>query len=268
VNPAPARSLVMAPAERFDVICDFRRFAGQTLLMTNTNPSFPVHTGAPPLPQVMQITVKDKAAPGAPMRVPGPGSLPRNPMVTELTRLGPPALSGGSVAARMITLNEIGDDTPTWRLNLSARPYGDPEPFTETVRWNSVEDWYFVNLTVGTHPMHTHLVTFKVMGSYDFDDKGFAARYGGPDGVPQLPVATLKPFLTSGRLIPPTPDEAGLKETVKANPGRVTVIRIKFTPPSSVLDRCGCPTEQKYVHHCHIAEHEDNDMMERLLVKP
>ena len=267
VSPAPAESLVMAPAERFDVICDFRRFAGQTLLMTNANPPAPVHTGAPPLPQVMQITVRHKASPRAPMRVPGPGSLPRNPLVTELTRLGPPQLSGGSVASRMITLNEIGDDTPTWRLNLNARPYGDPRPFTETARWNSVEDWYFVNLTVGTHPMHTHLVTFKVMGSYDFDDKGYAARYSGPDGVPPLPVSTLKPFLKSG-LLPPTPDEAGLKETVKANPGRVTVVRIKFIPPDAVLDKCGRPTEQKYVHHCHIAEHEDNDMMERLLIRP
>jgi FtsP/CotA-like multicopper oxidase with cupredoxin domain len=46
------------------------------------------------------------------------------------------------------------------------------------------------------------------------------------------------------------------------------VLRIKFTPPSTVLDPWGRPTEQKYVHHCHIAEHEDNDMMERLLVKP
>jgi FtsP/CotA-like multicopper oxidase with cupredoxin domain len=30
----------------------------------------------------------------------------------------------------------------------------------------------------------------------------------------------------------------------------------------------GLPTEQKYVHHCHIVEHEDNDMMERVLVQP
>jgi spore coat protein A, manganese oxidase len=267
VSPAPAKSLVMAPAERFDVICDFRRLAGQTVLMTNTNPPPPVHTGAPPLPQVMQITVRREASRGAPMRVPGPGSLPRNNTVSELTRLGPPRLSGGRVAARMITLNEIAPDMPAWRLNLNARPYGDRDPVTETVRWNSVEDWYYVNLTIGTHPMHTHLVTFKVMGSYDFDVNGFAARYAGPDGVRQLPVSVLRPYLRSG-LIPPGPEESGLKETVKANPGQVTVIRIKFTPPSTVLDPWGRPTAQKYVHHCHIAEHEDNDMMERLLVRP
>ena len=46
--------------------------------------------------------------------------------MTELTSLGPPKLSGGSVAARMITLNEVAADTSRWKLNLNARPYGTP----------------------------------------------------------------------------------------------------------------------------------------------
>jgi spore coat protein A len=269
LNPVRSNGLVMTPAERYDVICDFRGFAGQTLLMKNSNPpNSVVSTPAPPsLTKVMQITVKSTAPSGAPMSVPGPGSLPANPAVAALTGLGPPKLSGGSVAARMITLNEIGVNTPTWKMNLNAHPYGDPSPVTETLTWNSVEDWYFVNTTADTHPMHTHLFTFKVMGRYNYDVNGFVAANGGPNGVPQLDISTLTPFLKGGLIAPP-PDEAGLKETVKANPGQVTVIRAKFTPPSTVLDSSGQPTEQKYVHHCHIVEHEDNDMMERVIVKP
>jgi FtsP/CotA-like multicopper oxidase with cupredoxin domain len=49
---------------------------------------------------------------------------------------------------------------------------------------------------------------------------------------------------------------------VKANPGEVTVIRSKFDLPAGVT------TEQKYVHHCHIVEHEDNDMMRTFTVTP
>jgi FtsP/CotA-like multicopper oxidase with cupredoxin domain len=46
-------------------------------------------------------------------------------------------------------------------------------------------------------------------------------------------------------------------------------VRAKFIPPSTVKDPVtGALTEQKYVHHCHIVEHEDNDMMERVLVQP
>jgi spore coat protein A, manganese oxidase len=168
----------------------------------------------------------------------------------------------------MITLNEIGADTPAWRLNLNAGPYGGPDSVTETLTWNDVEDWYFVNLTGDTHPMHTHLFSFRVMGRYNFDAKGYAAAFGGANGVPQKDVATLAPYLKS-KLMPPDPTETGLKETVKANSGQVTVVRAKFIPPSTVLDPVtGLPTEQKYVHHCHIVEHEDNDMMERVLVQP
>jgi spore coat protein A, manganese oxidase len=268
MNPASTNGLVMAPAERFDVICDFRRFAGRTLLMTNTSPPSPVSTPAPPLIKVMQIRVKHKASSGAPMSVPGPGSLPANQKVTELTSLGPPMLSGGSVAARMITLNEVAADTPSWKLNLNAHPYGDPDPVTEMLRWKSVEDWYFVNTTPDTHPMHTHLFTFKVMGRYNYDVDGYVAKYGNANGVPQLDVSTLAPFLQSP-LIAPDPDEAGLKETVKANPGQVTVVRAKFSLPSTALNGAGKLVKpQKYVHHCHIVEHEDNDMMERMIVVP
>ena len=37
-SPAPPDKLVMAPGERFDVICDFRAFAGQTVFMKNSSP--------------------------------------------------------------------------------------------------------------------------------------------------------------------------------------------------------------------------------------
>jgi FtsP/CotA-like multicopper oxidase with cupredoxin domain len=267
-NPVPANKLLMGPAERFDVICDFRGFAGATLYMKNSNPPAPVVTPASPLNQVMRIRVKSTASAGAPMSIPAAGSLPPNQDIQALVGLGPPALSGGSVAGRMLTLNEIGAESPTWRLNINAHPFEDSNPVVQTLKWNSVEDWYYVNLTGDTHPMHTHLFTFKVMGRYNFDVAGYAAAYSGPIGVSQQDVSTLKPFLKSG-LLPPAPVEAGFKDTVKANPGQVTVVRAKFSLPSTALDASGqLVTPQRYVHHCHIVEHEDNDMMERFVVEP
>jgi spore coat protein A, manganese oxidase len=271
-SPVATSRLVMGPAERFDVICDFRGLAGQTLYIRNNKPPKPVSTPAPALANVMQITVKPTASPGAPMSVPGAGSL-QDPLVvtavTDLTSLGPPLLSGGTVTPRVITLNEVGADTPAWELNLNARPYGDPDdptPMVEQLRWYDVEDWYFVNTTADTHPMHTHLFTFTVMGRYNLDVNGLIAKYGTANGVPQLDAAQLRPFLTSGLMAPP-PEETGLKDTVKTNPGQVAVVRARFTPPTTAFvgDQL---TTQKYVHHCHIVEHEDNDMMERVLVQP
>ena len=93
-------------------------------------------------------------------------------------------------------------------------------------------------------------------------------RPGTANGVPQRDVSTLRPFLQSG-LIAPDPAEAGLKETVKANPGQVTVVRARFSLPSTALNGAGKLVKpQRYVHHCHIVEHEDNDMMERMIVVP
>ena len=97
MNPANSNGLVMTPAERYDVICDSRRFAGQTLLMTNTNPAQPgIHAGA----AADASHADHREAQGVQRRAderPGPGSLPVNPKVTGLTSLGPPKLSGASV---------------------------------------------------------------------------------------------------------------------------------------------------------------------------
>jgi len=264
-SPVVTDKLLMGPAERFDVICDFRAFAGMTVHLSNTNPPAPVVTPAPSLTQVMRIRVKQTASSGAPMSIPGPGSLPSNGELDGLVALGPPQLSGGAVAGRMITLNEVGAETPVWRLNINGRPFGDPSPVVETLPWNGVEDWYYVNTTGDTHPMHTHLFTFKVMGRYNFDAGGYAAKYGGANGVPQQEISTLAPFLKSPLIAPPGA-EVGFKDTVKANPGQVTVIRARFKLPSTALNGGKLIKPQRYVHHCHIVEHEDNDMMERFLV--
>ena len=97
--------------------------------MQNTDPPSPVSTPAPPLPQVMQITVKQtgvqRRADDRPLACGSLKDSQVNDAVAALTGLGPPKLSGGSVAARMITLNEVGAETPGWTLNLNAHP--EPE---------------------------------------------------------------------------------------------------------------------------------------------
>jgi spore coat protein A len=259
--------LVMTPAERYDVLVDFTGLAGKTFNMTNNNPPAPISTPAPSLTTVMQFRVLDKA---------------NNPPTTSLTDVaakladnGVPGdlrvftkgsvnlnqtTVGGNRGTRMITLNEVGAGTSAWKLNLNATPYGATSPKIEQLSsgWD-FEDWVFVNMTPDTHPMHTHLFDFEVMGRYNFDAAGFSKANGGKNGVPQLPTASLLPYLKSG-LIPPDPTEMGFKDTVKANPGQVTVVRAKFNLPSTASG------PQQYVHHCHIVEHEDNDMMERFIV--
>jgi spore coat protein A len=244
--PVPVKHLVLAPAERADVLVDFSKFPGARLVMKNHKPHSPVSTPAPQLPQVMQIRV------GTTVTQPGPTSIPSSLLG------GRAAIVTGPIAAtRYITLNEIDVDEPTWFLNLNGLHFEDPT--TETPKLGTVEDWVYINVTGDTHPMHTHLVTFQVIGRTPFDVGPYEEAFEGPNGV--AGGHDPSPFAT-GPEEPPDPTERGFKDTVKANPGYFTRIRAKFDLPTGVM------APQSYVHHCHIVEHEDNDMMRPFKVIP
>jgi spore coat protein A len=236
--PVPVRKMVLAPAERADILVDFSKFAGETLVVRNHKPQKPVSSPAPPLEQVMQIRVGNKVSKPGPTAI--PSSLP-----------GRKAQLGHPVATRYITLNEIDPQEATWFLNLNAMHFEDGL-VTEAPKVGTIEDWVYINVTGDTHPMHTHLVTFQVVGRTPFDVEAYEAAYGGDNGVPSGIDPT--PFAT-GPMEPPAPEERGFKDTVKANPGYFTTIRAKFDLPAGVC------APQDYVYHCHIVEHEDNDMM-------
>jgi spore coat protein A len=243
-RPVRTKRLVLAPAERADVLVDFSRFAGARFVMINHKPPHPVSTPAPELPQVMQIRV------GTTVSHPGPTTIPSS-LPGRAANLGTP------VATRYITLNEVAPETADWFLNLNAVHFEDP--ITETPQVGTIEDWVYINLTEDTHPIHNHLVQFQIVGRTPFDAEAYEEAYGGPNGVPGGIDPT--PFAT-GPMQPPDPTERGFKDTVKANPGEFTTIRAQYDLPTGVT------APQTYVYHCHIIEHEDNDMMRPYTVVP
>ena len=242
--PVRVKQLVLAPAERADVLVDFTKFAGHTLVMKNHKVHKPVSNPAPPLEAVMQFRVGTSVTQPGPVAI--PSSLP-----------GRKADLHDPVATRYITLNEIEPEESGWFLNINGVRFDDET--TEMPKVGSVEDWVYVNLTGDTHPMHTHLVMFQVVGRTPFDVEAYEEAHGTDTGVPGGIDPT--PFAT-GPMIPPAPEERGFKDTVKANPGYFTTIRAKFELPTGVA------APQTYVHHCHMVEHEDNDMMRPFTVVP
>ena len=244
-QPVAVKELVLAPAERADVLVDFSKFAGARLVMKNHKPQKPVSTPAPSLEQVMQIRVGHMVSQSGPHTI--PASLP-----------GRKADLPGPGRTRFITLNEIDVDEPAWFLNLNGVHF-DEGPVTETPKAGTVEDWVYVNMTADTHPMHTHLVTFQVVGRTPFDVQAYEEANEGAHGVP----GGIDPTrYATGPMEPPDPSERGFKDTVKANPGYFTTIRARFELPTGVT------APQRYVYHCHIVEHEDNDMMRPFTVTP
>jgi FtsP/CotA-like multicopper oxidase with cupredoxin domain len=100
---------------------------------------------------------------------------------------------------------------------------------TETPAFDSTEDWEIYNFTEDAHPIHLHLVRFEVIGRTSFD--------GNPSPI------NLRP------------GELGFTDTVLAFPGEITTIRARFD------------VRGLYVWHCHIVEHEDNEMMRPYVVE-
>lgn len=135
---------------------------------------------------------------------------------------------------RILTLNETDDaNGNAMTMLLDGKRWSDP--VTENPRQNSIETWSFVNLTGDAHPIHLHLVRFQVIDRRPFDLFAWNAH---------------RKLVFTGPAISPEPQELGWKDTVRADPGMVTRIAMRFE---------GEPG--RYVWHCHLLEHEDNEMM-------
>ena len=239
-----ARSLLL-PAERADVVIDFAQFRGQAITLRNATLPKGVVSPAPRLPTVMEFRV------GTTVTTPDPGPVPA---VLPGERASVPA---PTAPPRNLPLEEQLDAAGNpIRLVIDGKMFSDP--VSETPAAGSVEEWRFINLSADTHPMHLHLAKFQVVSRQKVDvvryqaalDAARAAGRAAPD-----PAA-----FVLGATLPPTPAERGWKDTVGANPAEVTKIRMKWDVPA------GATLPQKYVFHCHILEHEENDMMRPILV--
>ena len=240
--PVPMTALLIAPGERADLIVDFARQRNRSFIVTN-NARAPYPLGArATLTQLLKIRVgrtlrgRDGTTPPAQLTLP---ALPP-----------PPAPSLTRVQHLSETLDPI-TGSPI-HLNVEDAPYLDeqthlPEVTTRPTA-GAVEDWLLVNTTADTHPIHLHLVTFEVIERRPFD----VAAYN----------PTSKQITYSGPALPAAQNENGHKDTVQAHPGQVTRIRARFELPDegTILLPSGL-TNPQYVWHCHILEHEENDMM-------
>ena len=228
--PAMLDQVLLAPAERADVIVDFTGLRpGTQLYLVNFGPDVPFAGGGfqpangQTTRQVMKFVV-------GPLMSPDTSTPPAQLTLPTINPLTNP------VNVRRLSLNERVSaiaPIPVMALLGTVDPAGLPVPLmwgdaiTENPTQGTVEEWEFHNFTVDAHPIHVHLVQFQVVNRQDFTKK---------NGKP-------------GAIVPPTPGETGFKDTVIAYPGQITRIRAAF-------DKKG-----RYVWHCHIIDHEDNEMM-------
>jgi spore coat protein A len=236
-SPVMLEQLLMAPAERADVVVDFTGLAvGTEIFLVNEGPDEPFGGGIPGLDfdpadpdttgQVMQFRVvplvsKDKS---------------KDPASLSLPAFRPLRAASNT---RQVSLNEEGSTVPNFDGPIAALlgtvDGVDPVPLrwedeiTENPDLGAVEIWEMYNFTEDAHPIHIHEVQFQVVGREPIE---------------------------GGVIRPPELWETGFKDTVIAYPGEIARVKAPF-------DRPGL-----FVWHCHIVEHEDNEMMRPYHIGP
>ena len=169
-DPVTLGMLSVAPGERADIIIDFSRANGQTIVIANSaaapypagDPVDPATTG-----QVMAFRVS------LPLSGVADRPIPKNlrPLLGPVPVLSAPArtrkillFEGTDTRDRLQTMGGIVDSTrPTLNGTLTFH-----DPITENPRVGDTEIWEFYNTTGDAHPIHMHLVDFRILNRQKF----------------------------------------------------------------------------------------------------
>jgi FtsP/CotA-like multicopper oxidase with cupredoxin domain len=189
-------------------------------------------------------------------------------------------------------------DGTTARTDFTAVTNGDGSItyYSELPKEGQTEQWEIINITADAHPIHLHLVQFQLVNRQAFNVKGYIAAYdaafpGGGVYIPAFgppnnynvlnadgavggnPALSAPVNFLLGAPVPAGAYEAGWKDTVIMYPGEVTRIKVRWAPTDASAATVNYfPFDPNgghgYVWHCHIIDHEDNEMMRPTQVDP
>ena len=254
LTAAHGNRLLMALAERADVIVDFTNVPVGNYVLANVGPDEPFGGGIPD----EDFDVADPGTTGQILQfrvVPAVGvddSTP--PQFLQLPALTP--LPAATVTRQLALIEEASEgadeegeevEGPVEALlgTVAAGVWTERkwmDPVTENPATGATEVWEIYNTTADAHPMHVHEIAFEVVNR-----EGLILNAEGE---------VAEPIQLDGTITAPEPWETGFKDTVIAYPGQVTRIKGRFAKPG------------QFVWHCHIVEHEDNEMMRPYRIGP
>ncbi|WP_232224192.1 multicopper oxidase family protein [Mastigocladopsis repens] len=272
--PVYLSELLLGPGERADVLIDFSSSQPGDKIVLENDAAAPYPKGLSTLinqnyaklSEIMQFTVNQGAAVSKTI----PTQLRVNkPQITQITT--PP------VRQRYLTLTDIVDSNNIALAMMLNAVYWDeaakyPE-LMERPQVDTVEQWNFINLQPFAHTVHLHLVPFQILNRQSISYDQYIAAYSatGPRTVlidhayaPTVPYGyppvDPTPYTTSSAT-PPAENEAGWKDSVVVNAFEVVRIIVPFGAKAAENLPFGNSFTGRYVWHCHMLSHEDNEMM-------
>ncbi|MGW5073096.1 multicopper oxidase family protein [Rhodococcus sp. NPDC004095] len=217
--PVPTTSIRMSPGERYDLLVDFSDFdaGGSVHLCNDEAPPFQAAMlGEVAMPLFCRFTVGSERG----FRGPVPATLRAGGRTPDPL----PPLPTPSVIRNVSVSQPYALRIPPAYMALNNLRYTDPD--IEMPRAGTVEQWNIVNVTDDPHPIHLHLVMFRILGRAPLRTVELqATNLQPPLGIRWTPDP--EPYL-AGPMLPPAPWEAGWKDTVRVDRGTVTRILVRF----------------------------------------
>jgi FtsP/CotA-like multicopper oxidase with cupredoxin domain len=269
--PVPDSGLVLAPAERVDVLIDFSAFKGRHLRLTNTN----VPAGGPVEPDLMEFRVENRDRDDS-FELPStlstsyvrlrhgttvpedhdhvfvalvpPGSAGEaHPQLWELQEVDEPPAQFPAEGVIQVT-DPAGGEVRTFRM--VARLFDETTTFfVDHGRWAV---WNFIHLGGPTHPMHIHMSQFQILSR-----RAYALAGGNVPGFDVPAGGTTAPLPAQGDGPPIQKYEEGWRDVFQVRPGEWITVAGHFTGATG-----------EFMYHCHILDHEDEGMMRPFVVHP
>jgi spore coat protein A len=247
--------LLMAPADRADIVIDFASvpLGSGVTLMNDAPVPYPGGGGGPAIPEIMRFQVTEPLSARDPMTPPDELDLPPFEPIEPAT--------GTKWRERVLTELTDRHGNPV-HMQINGRYFF--EPVDDFIHAGATEVWEYVNTTEDAHPMHVHLVQFHLYNRQRFRADDYKRDYGRwlTAGSPPGRKPELDRYLV-GRPMPPAAEEQGWRDSFIALPKMVNRIIATYdsAPPVPGIDGTETAFPADYIHHCHILEHEDNDMM-------
>lgn len=258
-NPNLKREMVvLAPAERLDVVVDFSLYPDNSSVHLAS-----LKANGTVFREFMEFRVAGEP-PAAPATTAAVAPVSRSPRLANPYTVNdgqPMAMVAGSPPA--VVTRTIGLYMKGGMQTINGRIFHDTAE--EIPELDTEEIWEFLNITGDTHPMHLHLVNFEVIDRQKvtvdpavlatFHESFHAWLADTSPGKPRLPPGV--EFAQGSSPLPADAYEKEPKDTVRVPPGSLTRIKVRFRLHTGL-----------YMYHCHILEHEDMEMMRPLLVVP